>query len=35
MNPSDFTLSPARGDLTFGERMLRRLNLDGPLLVGW
>ncbi|MDE2235363.1 MAG: rod shape-determining protein RodA [Gammaproteobacteria bacterium] len=24
---------PARGEMTFGERLLRRLNLDGPLLV--
>ena len=33
MTFSDFAFSPARGDLTFGERLLRRLNLDGPLLL--
>ncbi len=33
MTFSDFAFSPAHGDLTFGERLLHRLNLDGPLLL--
>lgn len=33
MSFSELAYSPARGEMSFGERLLRRLNLDGPLLL--
>ncbi len=33
MSFSELAYSTARGEMSFGERLLRRLNLDGPLLL--
>ncbi len=33
MTFSELAYTSARGEMTFGERLLRRLNLDGPLLL--